>query len=160
MLAKCLHYIRIFFNREALKEYEDEVTQVYLDLLKEQGENERGGGGSNDHIISKENIILRSSLSRILGNEAEYMEEYKVDNLFRGDFYVPKAKLVIEINGQNHYFPYTSKFNQFTNFKHKILIKNNYNIMHIKSDKLEGLSKDPHRLDDLLSRTIETYTKK
>jgi len=29
--------------------------------------------------------------------------------------------------------------------------------MHIKNDMLEGLQKEPHKIDDLLQKTISTY---
>ena len=79
-------------------------------------------------------------------------------NYFVCDFYIPKAKLAIEINGRNHFFPYSSRFNQFTNNKHKLLIANGHNIMHLNSWTLEGLNKESIKLDDLLNKTITTYT--
>jgi len=50
-------------------------------------------------VISKENIIIRAALTRILGSDKEFSEEFKINKLFSSDFYVHKAKLVIEING-------------------------------------------------------------
>ena len=81
------------------------------------------------------------------------------DALFKGDFYIPSAKLVIEINGKSHYYPYSTRFNNFFNFKNKLLRNNGYNILHLNSWKLEGMLKDQERkgLKDLLTKTITTY---
>lgn len=76
------------------------------------------------------------------------------------DFFVPKSKLCIEINGMNHFYPYTKKFSQLTNIKHKVLLKENFNILHLNSWYLEGLKNDKENLIDLLSKTIATYEKK
>lgn len=50
----------------------------------------------------------------------EFNEEFLLeDSLYRSDFYIPKAKLAIEINGKSHFYPYTTRFNNFSNMKMK-----------------------------------------
>lgn len=101
------------------------VTSVYDDVSYRKKREE--------DVVSKENIFVRESLARVMGSTDDFNEEFLVDKLFKVDFYVPSAKLIIEINGRNHYYPYSTKFNQFTNFKHKLLISKGYNIFHLNS---------------------------
>ena len=50
----------------------------------------------------------------------EFKEEHTLDKaLHKTDFYLPKANLAIEINGKNHFYPYSTRFNNFTNLKQK-----------------------------------------
>ena len=37
------------------------------------------------------------------------------------DYYLPQARLVFEINGKDHFYPYTFKKNNVTNLKSKLL---------------------------------------
>ena len=68
--------------------------------------------------------------------------------------------MVIEINGKNHFYPYSTRYSNFFNMKTKILRNNGYNIMNLNSWKLEGLLKDPARvgLKDLINKTVATYS--
>jgi hypothetical protein len=90
----------------------------------------------------------------------EYNEEYLVeDALFKTDFYIPSAKLAIEINGKTHYYPYTTRFNNFTNLKIKTLRQAGVNVLNLNSWTLEGFIRNDNRngLKDLLQKTITTY---
>jgi len=40
-----------------------------------------------------------------------------------------------------------------------MLIKLGYNVMHLNSFMLEGLSKERHKLDDLVKKSLTTYEK-
>lgn len=90
----------------------------------------------------------------------EYIEEHLLeDSLFKCDFYIPKAKLALEINGKSHFYPYTTRFNNFTNLKMKSLYHEGYNVMNLNSWTLEGFIKHENRagLKDLLGKTISTF---
>lgn len=50
-----------------------------------------------------------------------YMSEHRLEDMFLVDFYVPEARLVFEVNGMDHFYPYTYKKNNVTNFKSKLL---------------------------------------
>ena len=75
----------------------------------------------------KEHEIVRKALENLhlkdlnggKGSEI-YHEEYQVE-YFVADFFVPKANLIIEINSKQHFYPYTYKKDQVTNFKTKLL---------------------------------------
>ena len=123
-------------NREMaeFQDFEKTVTKIYLDKLKmrleknkakeQQQHNENDEDGSFEssedaHLISKENLFVREALQEM---GKEFMEEHSLeDALFKCDFYLPKAKLAIEINGKSHYYPYTTRFNNFSNLKMKSL---------------------------------------
>jgi very-short-patch-repair endonuclease len=47
---------------------------------------------------------------------------------YKTDFYLPEANLAIEINGKSHFYPYSTRFNNFTNMKLKILLNEGYNV--------------------------------
>ncbi len=81
------------------------------------------------------------------------------DSLYNTDFYIPKAKLAIEINGKSHFYPYSTRFNNFTNMKMKGLKQSGYNTMNLNSWVLEGFIHGNNRagIKDLLTRTIKTY---
>jgi len=89
--------------------------------------------------------------------------------MFRTDFYVEYARLIIEINGVQHFYPYTRKPHQFTQFKNKVLRGNQkqqtsnistYNLINLNTHLLEGLSKTPENLESLLRKTIDDYKSK
>lgn len=112
------------------------------------------------HIVSKENVAIREALKSM---GVEFAEEKMLeDALFKTDFYIPQAKLAIEINGRSHYYPYSTRFNNFFNLKSKILRNKGYAILNLNSWKLEGMLRDPERagLKDLMTKTIATYTQK
>jgi hypothetical protein len=50
-----------------------------------------------------------------------FKEEQVVDDLFRADFYIDNLNLAIDINGVQHFYPYTTRPHQFTRFKTKLL---------------------------------------
>ncbi len=81
------------------------------------------------------------------------------DALFKADFYVPSAKLVLEINGKSHYYPYSTRFNNFSNFRNKLIRSNGYNILHLNSWKLEAMLREENRkgLKDWITKTINTF---
>ena len=47
--------------------------------------------------------------------------EHRIEDMFLVDFYIPEARLIFEINGNDHFYPYTYKKNNVTNLKSKIL---------------------------------------
>jgi hypothetical protein len=53
--------------------------------------------------------------------EQFYQSEVAVDGLFRSDFYFPSLRMVLEVNGVDHFYPYVSQSCNYTNFKTKIL---------------------------------------
>lgn len=145
------------------------VSKVYLNKYKarmERNASKQAAHASEDgdhenpeegHQISKENIAIREVLSEL---KKEYKEEFMLeDSLFKTDFYIPSAKLAIEINGKTHYYPYTTRFNNFTNLKMKSLRANGVHVLNLNSWTLEGFLRNDNRagLKDLISKTITTY---
>jgi very-short-patch-repair endonuclease len=88
-------------------------------------------------------------------------EEHWLDSSWLTDFYLKEPNLVIEINGHNHFVPYTSKLDSPSNFKQRLLLESGYNLMNLDPNLLEGLTKNgnTHKLDDLLHKTIRSYIK-
>ena len=104
--------------------------------------------------MSKENLFVREALSEI---GKDFKEEHMLeDALFKCDFYLPKAKLCLEINGKSHFYPYSTRFNNFSNLKMKSLYHEGYNVMNLNSWTLEGFIKHNNKaaLRDLLTKTI------
>jgi very-short-patch-repair endonuclease len=92
-----------------------------------------------------------------------------VAGLFRADFYIPEVRLVLEINGVNHFYPYTRKPIQYTQFKTKLLRGNQkhcseaqgtYNVVNLNTHMLEGLKRTPENLRILLEKIINDYRSK
>ena len=50
-----------------------------------------------------------------------YVSEHRIEDTFLVDYYIPQARLVFEINGKDHFYPYTYKKNNVTNLKSKVL---------------------------------------
>lgn len=103
-------------------------------------------------------------LKDILGSETRYNEECLLeDTLVSPDFYIPEARLCIEINGRNKFYPYSTRYNNFLNFNHKLLKKRDYNTSMLNSWKLEGWMKYDEgktHFKDILSKTIEDAIEK
>ena len=170
-LARSLKQIVGQRGKTEFKEYEQMVSNVYLskynhrqernaDKASQQQQQSEEGETDNPeegHVISKENLAIREALQDL---KKEYNEEYLVeDALFKTDFYIPSAKLAIEINGKTHYYPYTTRFNNFTNLKMKTLRQAGVNVLNLNSWTLEGFIRNDNRngLKDLLQKTITTY---
>ena len=110
--------------------------------------------------MSNENIFVRDCLKSVVGEGNFEEETYQLDGMIRPDFYVPKARLMVEINGKSKYYPYTTKYNNFLNLNHKLTLQNNFNVIYLKSWVLEGMMQaddGKDQLKDLLAKTIETY---
>ena len=104
------------------------------------------------------------ALREILTDMKVGFEEEKLlqNALFKADFFIPEANLAIEINGKSHFYPYTTRFNNFTNLKNKLIRSCGYNILNLNSWTLEGMLRDPERkgIKDLLGKTLKTYSEK
>ena len=82
--------------------------------------------------------------------------------MFLVDFYVPAARLVFEINGKDHFYPYTYKKNNVTNFKSKLLRQwgwaseadRDYKLINLNVQMLAGLSQEPANLQGFLKKMI------
>lgn len=82
--------------------------------------------------------------------------------MFLVDFYVPTARLVVEINGKDHFYPYTYKKNNTTNFKSKLLREYGkkapdskaYPLVNLNVQMLGGLRHEPEKLQGLLRKII------
>lgn len=115
---------------------------------------------STHQAVSNENIFVRDCLKSVVGEGNFEEETYQLDGMIRPDFYVPKARLMVEINGKSKYYPYTTKYNNFLNLNHKLTLQNNFNVIYLKSWVLEGMMQaddGKDQLKDLLAKTIETY---
>ena len=68
---------------------------------------------------------LQAIQSQIIGLDASvddyYISEHRLEDTFLVDYYIPQARLVFEINGKDHFYPYTYKKNNVTNLKSKLL---------------------------------------
>jgi very-short-patch-repair endonuclease len=167
-LARSLKQIVGQRGKTQFKEYEKMVSGVYLNKFKHRQErnadkaNQGQDEGENDnpeegHVISKENLAVREALTEL---KKEFNEEYLIeDALFKTDFYIPSAKLAIEINGKTHYYPYTTRFNNFTNLKMKTMRHAGINVLNLNSWTLEGFIRNENRsgLMDLIRKTVTTY---
>lgn len=85
-----------------------------------------------------------------------WYQEKVIDAMWRSDFYVKSAKLIIEVNGNNHFYPYTTRKDQFTNFKQLLVIASKYNLLNLEPGKLMGLTMngETKNIDSLISRVI------
>jgi very-short-patch-repair endonuclease len=171
-LARSLKIITGSRGMPQFKEYEQTVTKIYLDKLRmrvERNKAKEQQQGNDDeeanfessqedgHQVSKENLFVRETLQEM---GKEFKEETLLeDALFKSDFYLPKSKLVIEINGKSHFYPYTTRFNNFSNLKMKSLYHEGYNVMNLNSWTLEGFIRHDNRagLKDLLMKTVTTF---
>ena len=83
-----------------------------------------------------------------------FKEEHIIGDLFRTDFFIEDAQLAIDINGMQHFYPYTTRPHQFTRFKTKLLRGNQrnsgYNILYLHSHQLENLAKIPGSLTEFV----------
>lgn len=52
------------------------------------------------------------------------VQEHDLDGLLRVDHYIPGLDLSIEINGQNHFYPFTKKYHNLSQFKQKLIRQN------------------------------------
>ncbi len=139
------------------KEFEDTVSKLYLEKYRmrmERAKAKDAAANNQDdedsqfenaqeedagHMISKENLFVREALQEL---KKDFVEEHLLeDALFKCDFYIPKAKLVIEINGKSHFYPYSTRFNNFSNLKLKSIYHEGYNVMNLNSWTLEGFIK-------------------
>ena len=86
--------------------------------------------------------------------------------MFLVDFYLPKRRLVIEINGKSHFYPYINKKSSVTNFKSKVLREQGrsglpgYFVLNLNAQILHGLSKEPDKLEDFLARMLHEAKRK
>ena len=53
--------------------------------------------------------------------EEFYHTEKEAGDLYTIDYYFPKFNKVIELNGMEHFYPYSKIKNNFTNLKTKLL---------------------------------------
>jgi very-short-patch-repair endonuclease len=143
------------------KEFEETVSKLYLEKYRmriERAKAKDAAANNQDdedsqydnireedggHMVSKENLFVREALQEM---KKDFVEEHLLeDALFKCDFYVPKAKLVIEINGKSHFYPYSTRFNNFSNLKLKSIYHEGYNVMNLNSWTLEGFIKHQNR---------------
>ena len=88
--------------------------------------------------------------------------EHRIEDMFLVDFYIPEARLIFEINGNDHFYPYTYKKNNVTNLKSKILRQwsrsspdvQDYTLINLNVQMLQGLSKEPDNLKSFLKKVI------
>ena len=88
--------------------------------------------------------------------------EHRIEDMFLVDFYIPEARLIFEINGNDHFYPYTYKKNNVTNLKSKILRQwgrsspdvQDYTLINLNVQMLQGLCKEPDNLKSFLKKVI------
>jgi very-short-patch-repair endonuclease len=121
---------------ELYQDLRDAAKKIYLQRFRER---QSSMTKESETMLSKENIAVREVL-RELG--VDFIEEGILeDALFKPDFHIPSLKLLIEINGSQHFYPYSTRFNNFTNLKNKTSRAYGYSTLHLNSWKLEGLIK-------------------
>lgn len=125
ILAKCMRFLRTCKQPNTTEEERKEIRELEIILLQKYATDEKSAQNKAPSTSHSEHEIVRKSLLQIgvkKGIETGYFqEEQKVGHLFRADFYVPEARLIIEINGVQHFYPYTRRPNQYTQFKTKLL---------------------------------------
>jgi len=104
--------------------------------------------------VSKEHIIVEKTLRKLIKDPEDLKVEVSVDGLFSNDFLIPSKKTVVEINGDLHFYPYTSKFSNVFQLKQNILKREGFNIINLNIGILKGLSRSPEKLEDLLNRQL------
>jgi len=128
-------------------------------LLEKFSSNEKSAQNQAPSTSLQEHEVVRKGLLEIMSENGfstfRFLEESKVGGLFRADFYIPEVRLIIEINGVQHFYPYTRKPTQYTQFKTKLLrgnqktcseAKGTYNLLNLNTHILEGLKRSPDNL--------------
>lgn len=155
-LARSLLGLQANNQRDDLTEYLDMAKKVYLKKYNWRKQRKEVNEEEPEQIISKENIAVREALKE-LGIEFQE-EELLQDVLYKPDFFIPSLNMAVEINGISHFYPYSSRFNNFSNTKNKILKSHGYGIVHLNAWKLEGLLKynNAAGLKEFLAKSIES----
>mgnify|MGYP001138055461 CR=1 FL=1 len=71
-------------------------------------------------------------------------EEYPFEGLFKVDFFVPKLDYVIEINGMEHFYPFTTQMCNYTNFKGR-MINRQSTLTNLNNPVMMGWMKAPEK---------------
>lgn len=102
----------------------------------------------------------------------EVQSEQQVDHLLQADLFVAGVSACFEINGQNHFYPYTKKYHQMSVYKQKLLRQNRlcfcpesptdavpinkaYSYVNLNVHLLGGLQADRPAFRRYLSRLLE-----
>lgn len=74
-------------------------------------------------LLNPDNLTLtvERALKAISPREGTVLREHHLEQMFYVDFYLPERHTVVEINGKNHFYPYTYKKENVLNLKAKIL---------------------------------------
>lgn len=136
-------------KREDLKGYLDLVSKVYMVQKRKEEASRTEPKGKQ---ISKENIAVREALE---ANKVKFIEETALDDaLYSPDFFLPEQRVCIEINGNHHFYPYTTRFMNFTNARNKIMRGLGYKVVNLNQSMLEGLIRQENKagLQDLIGK--------
>ena len=154
-IIRSIKLFQLMGKREDLKSYLDLASKVYLAATRKE---EASRTGPKPKQISKENIAVREALE---ANNVKFIEETALeDALYSPDFYLPEQKVVIEINGNHHFYPYTTRFMNFTNARNKIMRGKGYKVVNLNSSMLEGLIRQENKagLHNLIGKIANPET--
>jgi len=101
-------------------------------------------------------VAIREALNSIGVN---FVEETVNDiTLYTPDFYLPELKLAIEINGNNHYYPYSTRFMNFTNARNKVMRHYGFQVANLSSTMIEGLLRTENKegIKSLVQRIVDS----
>lgn len=148
-IARSIQLIHLMGKREDLKAYLDLVSKVYMVQKRKE---EASRTEPKNKQISKENIAVREALQ---ANNVKFIEETALDDaLYSPDFFLPEKRVCIEINGNHHFYPYTTRFMNFTNARNKIMRGFGYKVVNLNQTMLEGLIRQENKagLQDLIGK--------
>ena len=82
-------------------------------------------------------------------------DELIKEAMVKATFYVPEAKLVLNLNNKLCYYPYTIKFNNILNINKKLFSMNNYSVFNINAWRLMGVNNNREGTKAMITRAIE-----
>ena len=102
--------------------------------------------------------VIRELLTDL---KCQFTEEQLIeDALVTGDFVLPKEKIVFSVNGRNAYYPQSTKFNNFTSLKNKLLRVNNWSMVPLNTWKIDRMMTSKEQIRELLQHLIKTTMEK
>ena len=115
---------------------------------------------SKERSVSKEHIIVEKVLKKMLEDPEELKSEVSVDGLYSTDFFIPSKKAVIEINGDLHFYPYTTRFSNTFTLKQNLMRREGFKLINLNMSILKGLSKNPEKVENLIAKHFREFSER
>lgn len=96
----------------------------------------------------------------MLEDPEELKSEVSVDGLYSADFFVPSKKAVIEINGDLHFYPYTTRFSNTFILKQNLMKREGFKLVNLNMSILKGLSKNPEKVENLIAKKFQEFSER